>query len=681
LPNGATPAGTYFFVSRLTTASTVQALFMYGPNTLTTGANPQFYYNASNQLAVDTFGAGGITDSSNLLNSTVILSSTISNTAGTGTVTGWRNGTSFGPATYTTASITSQQGLVGVTKAGAGAGSLLYYFGGNIYEIIVFNGVLSTSQRQQIEGYLAWKWGLTTNLPVTSPYKSIKPFARPFQPTDIDTCKLWLDASDRSTFTLSGTTITQWRDKSGNGDTTSGGTYAATGTLGNSLSNVTINNTYLFTTNQIGISGASPQTYVVVANTSDAVSDFNMLHWLTSGGGNAYTGSMILNVRRDAVTSGINQVGGNITITGLTQAKTKLVITSHTGALANIYESGIAGPTNANTLNQTNGTMRIGIGGGATATVGEIMVYNKALSESERQQLEGYLASKWGLLGNLPSTHSFKLYPPLAPLFTPLLYPSCNLWLDASDSSTITYASGSTVNVSAVRDKGPNSINFTRSYTSGFEITTANKLNGLNTLYFPNDPVNNNNTQTYLGSSTSLTMSGSVNYIFFVMRFNPYVLQGTSTPRGWGYIFPFGVSVAYGVSVGLKRTSTTWNLDYDAAFVGTAALSTASLSTNSSGPSVGTPFLCMIGKTSTSQYVFSINGTYETKAGQNWGHAGGQPLQVGYFYQNQELCEMVIYNGTLLNVGDIQRIEGHLAWKWGIQANLPSTHAYYKFRP
>jgi hypothetical protein len=206
-------------------------------------------------------------------------------------------------------------------------------------------------------------------------------------------------------------------------------------------------------------------------------------------------------------------------------------------------------------------------------------------------------------------------------------------------------------------------------------------MNGLPTLYFPNDPVNNNNTQTYLGSSTSLPFSGSVNYIFFVMRFNPYVLEGTSTARGWGYIFPFGVSVSYGVSVGLKRTTSTWNLDYDAAYVGTAALSTASLSTNSSGPSVGTPFLCMIGKTTTSQYVFSINGTYETKSGQNWGHAGGQPLQVGYFYQNQELCELVTLSGTVLSLAEIQRIEGYLAWKWGLQASLPTTHNHYKARP
>ena len=176
LPSGANPTGTYFFVSRLTTGSAVQAFFMYGPTTLATGANPQFYYNASNQLVVDTFGAGGTTDGTAVLNSTVIFSSTISNTGGTGTVTGWRNSNSFGPTTYTTASITSQKGFIGVTQTGVGtSGTNAFYFNGSIYEIIFYNSVLSTSQRQQVEGYLAWKWGLNANLPTTHAFYKIRP--------------------------------------------------------------------------------------------------------------------------------------------------------------------------------------------------------------------------------------------------------------------------------------------------------------------------------------------------------------------------------------------------------------------------------------------------------------------------------------------------------------------------
>jgi hypothetical protein len=36
-----------------------------------------------------------------------------------------------------------------------------------------------------------------------------------FLPTQISNCSLWLDSADLSSFTLSGSSVTQWRDKSG----------------------------------------------------------------------------------------------------------------------------------------------------------------------------------------------------------------------------------------------------------------------------------------------------------------------------------------------------------------------------------------------------------------------------------------------------------------------------------
>ena len=39
--------------------------------------------------------------------------------------------------------------------------------------------------------------------------------------------------------------------------------------------------------------------------------------------------------------------------------------------------------------------------------VGEVLIYNKALSDVYRQYIEGYLAWKWGLQNNLPLTHYY----------------------------------------------------------------------------------------------------------------------------------------------------------------------------------------------------------------------------------------------------------------------------------
>ena len=43
-------------------------------------------------------------------------------------------------------------------------------FGGTIYELIIYTTALTTIDRQRIEGYLAWKWGIQTYLNPTNPY-------------------------------------------------------------------------------------------------------------------------------------------------------------------------------------------------------------------------------------------------------------------------------------------------------------------------------------------------------------------------------------------------------------------------------------------------------------------------------------------------------------------------------
>lgn len=54
-------------------------------------------------------------------------------------------------------------------------------FNGQIAEVIVYNGVLSLADRQRVEGYLAHKWGLTSNLPSDHPYKLTPPLNSPIQ--------------------------------------------------------------------------------------------------------------------------------------------------------------------------------------------------------------------------------------------------------------------------------------------------------------------------------------------------------------------------------------------------------------------------------------------------------------------------------------------------------------------
>lgn len=42
-------------------------------------------------------------------------------------------------------------------------------------EVLIFAGLLSATNRQKVEGYLAWKWNLQASLPVAHPYKNGPP--------------------------------------------------------------------------------------------------------------------------------------------------------------------------------------------------------------------------------------------------------------------------------------------------------------------------------------------------------------------------------------------------------------------------------------------------------------------------------------------------------------------------
>jgi hypothetical protein len=64
------------------------------------------------------------------------------------------------------------------------------YWPGNVGEVIIFNASLSITQRQQIEGYLAWKWGLQSQLPFTHPYYKFRTSqlaVKPLTPSTIAT--------------------------------------------------------------------------------------------------------------------------------------------------------------------------------------------------------------------------------------------------------------------------------------------------------------------------------------------------------------------------------------------------------------------------------------------------------------------------------------------------------------
>ena len=71
---------------------------------------------------------------------------------------------------YTTGSLVLSGYTISGLKGTIGNGWL-----GPVYEVISYQGLLSTDERQKVEGYLAYKWGLQGILPSAHPYKSTRP--------------------------------------------------------------------------------------------------------------------------------------------------------------------------------------------------------------------------------------------------------------------------------------------------------------------------------------------------------------------------------------------------------------------------------------------------------------------------------------------------------------------------
>ena len=70
--------------------------------------------------------------------------------------------------------------------SGYGSGTVTYYIGNGypnpyiLCEYIMYQGEFTVAQRQQVEGYLAWKWGIMSSLPSTHPYRRFQPPQKSF---------------------------------------------------------------------------------------------------------------------------------------------------------------------------------------------------------------------------------------------------------------------------------------------------------------------------------------------------------------------------------------------------------------------------------------------------------------------------------------------------------------------
>lgn len=222
------------------------------------------------------------------------------------------------------------------------------------------------------------------------PYTLGKP-AAVFSPLDLSPV-LWLDASDTSTITESGGSVSQWDDKSGNGNNVTQGTAArqpTTGTRTMNGLNVLDFNSDSIATAADALTSMSQFIVFVVASTDNAAVNQYLID--TTSGGRAILG---ISSSQYLLAQGTNQFGG----TPDTSDHVFRAVFDTTDELYVDQVSTISG--NAGTTAITS--IRFGSNQLVSTvfwdgTIAEIIVVNGTLTAGEIAATESYLAAKWGI--------------------------------------------------------------------------------------------------------------------------------------------------------------------------------------------------------------------------------------------------------------------------------------------
>lgn len=571
----------------------------------------------------------------------------------------------------------------------------------NVSEILVYNVTLSSSQRQLVEGYLAWKWNAVNLLPSNHPYKntpvytintiprslqssipsSISASSSPFSffyPTQISGCTMWLDPTDLTTFTFSGTNITQWRDKSSTGavftgynnPTLSSTTYGGCAPISFNGSAYLQNTNFVFTTTSrtsfFVYDEIIEQNNVGVLSFASSGTDSNQLDAMVYETGNK--SSQYLMLAQSSQNTGYYLAIQTTTIGFALYSDTfgSGTETAYVNGSQTATTTSAAAFTNSTGLiigaRMVSGSVSLSLNG----VIGEIILYNRPLSTSERQQVEGYLAWKWGLVASLPTNQPYKNAPPgltipVVPLtrvmwsrtWSPLNISVCSIWLDAADSSTIT-ATGTAI--SQWREKA-----LSRIYSGSATIATTDS--------YPSVSFNGSQTMT---TTTTLSLSEvSVNSANFTCFLVIFVSSSTAVNSS-----PFHVGL--NSSRFMPFYNSTGGLFFDGALQSNPRLSGCTFTNN-------VRQIHVFNRNATVNMQFRLNGslnnsgTFATPA--NFGNEAYTAYLSASGVQVTGALQEAIYYSSDLGTSNIQVVEGYLAWKWGLVSSLPANHPYKKWPP
>lgn len=242
------------------------------------------------------------------------------------------------------------------------------------------------------------------------------------------------------------------------------------------------------------------------------------------------------------------------------------------------------------------------------------------------------------------------------------------LWLDAADASTVSVATG----VSEWRDKSGNGRHFTQTTTANQPAYNRNGINGLGSISF--DPTNDALQRTPEAWAFQYPITAFIVFraAAFTNSYNSlfeFYTASAPTTAGWSNLIKSnGKSAIYAANTAGAQPN------YDGTGVATYVTNRTYIFTgiHQNNSLVG----LQNGNTDGSN---SGSYTLRTNLGTSPFCIGSSPLFSRY--TNWQIGEVIITNNAALSTSDRLKVEGYLAWKWGIAADIVTSSPFLNRPP
>ena len=262
---------------------------------------------------------------------------------------------------------------------------------------------------------------------------------------------------------------------------------------------------------------------------------------------------------------------------------------------------------------------------------------------------------------------------------------STALWLDAADATTVTTVSGA---VSQWNDKSGNGRNASQATAGNRPTYTSAGQNSLNVL-----TLDGSNDSLALAANLDITPAHSI----FVAAKNSATITASTSGQlllsGDGYVFPSTTTSELLLGAGTLTGALTNERLYSAVLANDGSGANIWGYGKTDADVSGGFFLSSAFTTTGDAFTGRLNGSSSFVTASTIGGYSSSNTRypstirgIGYrfsgnsIYWSGQLWEIIV-TPSYLSLATTQRIEGYLAHKWGLGANLPNDHPYKTIGP